>query len=92
MISTRPAAGEKLRKNETVSLVVSKAPDQFDLPSLRGRTLGGAKAQLEQLGLLLGDVRKSTDDNAADGAVLRQNPPAGTKVSKGQKVDLVVND
>ncbi len=92
VISTRPAAGEKLRKNETVSLVVSKAPDQFDLPSLRGRTLGGAKAQLEQLGLLLGDVRKSTDDNAADGAVLRQNPPAGTKVSKGQKVDLVVND
>lgn len=92
VISTRPAAGEKLRKNETVSLVLSKAIEQFDMPSLRGRSLGGAKTQLEQLGLLLGDVRKGTDDNAADGVVLRQNPAAGTKVGKGQKVDLTVND
>ncbi|MBL9042630.1 MAG: PASTA domain-containing protein [Myxococcales bacterium] len=92
VISTRPAAGEKLRKSEAVSLVVSKAQEQIEVPSVRGRTLGGARQVLEQLGLVLGDVRKGTDDNAADGAVLRQNPPAGTKVQKGQKVDLVVND
>lgn len=92
VISTRPAAGEKLRKSEAVSLVVSKAQEQIEVPSVRGRTLGGARQVLEQAGLLLGDVRKGTDDNAADGAVLRQNPPAGTKVQKGQKVDLVVND
>ncbi len=92
VISTRPAAGEKLRKSEAVSLVVSKAQEQIEVPSVRGRTLGGAHQVLEQLGLVLGDVRKGTDDNAADGAVLRQNPPAGTKVQKGQKVDLVVND
>jgi serine/threonine-protein kinase len=92
VISTRPVAGEKLRKNDSVSLVVSKAQEQFDLPSLRGRSLGSAKAQLEQLGLVLGDVRKGTDDNAADGVVLRQNPPASTKVQKGQKVDLTIND
>jgi len=92
VISTRPAAGEKLRKSEPVSLVVSKAQDQVDVPSLRGRSLGSARQALEQLGLALGDVRKGTDDNAADGAVLRQSPAAGTKVAKGQKVDLVVND
>lgn len=92
VISTRPAAGEKLRKSEAVSLVVSKAQEQIDVPALRGRTVGGARQVLEQLGLVLGDIRKSTDDNAADGAILRQSPPAGTKVSKGQKVDLVVND
>ena len=92
VISTRPAAGEKLRKSEAVSLVVSKAQEQIEVPSVHGRTLGGARQVLEQLGLVLGDVRKGTDDNAADGAVLRQSPPAGTKVQKGQKVDLVVND
>jgi serine/threonine-protein kinase len=92
VISTRPAAGEKLRKSEPVSLVVSKAQDQIDVPSLRGRSLGSARQALEQLGLVLGDIRKSTDDNAADGAVLRQSPAPGTKVAKGQKVDLVVND
>ncbi len=75
-----------------MSLVVSKAQDQIDVPSLRGRSLGSARQALEQLGLVLGDIRKSTDDNAADGAVLRQSPAPGTKVAKGQKVDLVVND
>jgi len=92
VISTRPAAGEKLRKNEPVSLVVSKAQEQVEIPSLKGRTVGGARQMLEQLGLVLGDIRKGTDDNAADGAILRQSPAAGTKVAKGQKVDLVIND
>ena len=92
VISTRPAAGEKLRKSEPVSLVVSKAQEQVEIPSLKGRTVGGARQMLEQLGLVLGDIRKGTDDNAADGAILRQSPVAGTKVAKGQKVDLVIND
>ena len=51
-----------------------------------------ARAALEQVGLLLGDVRKGSDDNAADGVVLRQSPAAGTAVPKGQKVDIVINE
>ncbi len=47
---------------------------------------------LETAGLVLGDVRKTSDDNAADGVVLRQSPPAGTAVPKGQKVDIVINE
>jgi len=62
------------------------------VPSVRGKSAGGARAALEQAGLLLGDVRKGSDDNAADGVVLRQNPPAGTAVPKGQKVDIVINE
>ncbi|MFO0574180.1 MAG: PASTA domain-containing protein [Polyangia bacterium] len=92
VITTQPVAGERLRKGEAVSLQVAKATEQFDLPSLRGKSLGGARAALEQLGLVVGDVRRGSDDNAADGAVLRQSPAAGSKVSKGQKVDLVIND
>lgn len=92
VIASQPAGGERVRKGEAISLRVAKATEQFDLPSLRGKSLGGARAALEQLGLVVGDVRRGSDDNAADGAVLRQSPAAGTKVSKGQKVDLVVND
>ena len=51
VISTRPAAGEKLRKSEAVSLVVSKAQEQIEVPSVRGRTLGGARQVLEQEGV-----------------------------------------
>jgi serine/threonine-protein kinase len=92
VINTHPIAGERIRKGEAVNLAVAKATETVDVPSVRGKSLGGARAALEQLGLVVGDIRKTTDDNAADGAVLRQNPSAGTKVPKGQKVDLVVND
>jgi beta-lactam-binding protein with PASTA domain len=92
IITTHPAAGERLRKGEVVNLSVAKATETVDVPSVRGKSLGGARAALEQLGLLLGDVRKTTDDNAADGVVLRQSPAAGTKLPKGQKVDIVIND
>lgn len=92
IIATEPPPGTALRKGDTVSLQVSKGGEQVQVPSLRGRSLGSAKKTLELAGLILGDVRKTSDDNAADGAVLKQDPAPGTAVAKGSKVDLVVND
>lgn len=92
IIATVPAAGEKLRRGEPVDLQVSKGGEQVPVPSLRGKSTGGAKAALEQVGLVLGGVRKGSDDNAADGVVLSQSPAANTPVLKGQKVDIVIND
>jgi len=92
VISTEPPAGAQLKRGETVSLQVAKAGDNVAVPNLRGRGLGSGRKALEDLGLVLGDVRKTTDDNAADGAILKQSPTAGTQVPKGTKVDLVVND
>lgn len=92
VIATVPAAGEKLRHNEAVELQVSKGGEQVAVPSLRGKSAGGARAVLEQAGLVLGSIRKDSDDNAADGVVLRQSPAAGTAVAKGQKVDIVINE
>jgi beta-lactam-binding protein with PASTA domain len=92
VIGSEPPAGSQLRRGETVSLQVSKGNEMVAVPSLRGRGLGSARAALEQAGLVLGDVRKGSDDNAADGAVLRQDPPAATQVAKGHKVNVVIND
>ena len=69
-----------------------KGNEQVAVPNLRGRGLGSARSALEQAGLVLGDVRKGSDDNAADGAVLRQDPAPATQVAKGAKVNVVIND
>ncbi|PSM30953.1 PASTA domain-containing protein [Haliangium sp. UPWRP_2] len=92
IIATEPPPGSQLRRGESVSLQVSKGGEQVQVPSLRGRGLGSARRALEQAGLVLGDVGKTSDDNAADGAVLRQDPAPGTAVAKGSKVNVVVND
>lgn len=92
VIATEPPAGTQMKKGETVALQVAKGNEMIAVPSLRGRSQGSARAALEAAGLVLGDVRKGSDDNAADGAVLRQDPAPGTQVQKGQKVNITVND
>lgn len=92
ILTSDPPAGTQLRRGETVSLQVAKGSEQVAVPSLRGRSVGSARAALEAVGLVLGDVGKGSDDNAGDGAVLRQNPSAGTQLAKGQKVNIVIND
>jgi eukaryotic-like serine/threonine-protein kinase len=92
VIGSDPPAGTQLRRGEVVSLQVSKGTETVAVPSLRGRSQGSARAALEALGLVLGDVRRGSDDNAADGAVLRQDPAPGTPLAKGQKVSITVND
>lgn len=92
VVATVPAANERLRRGDAVELQVSKGGEQTPIPSLRGKRPGGARAALEQAGFVLGSVGKGSDDNADDGVVLRQNPPAGTLAAKGQKVDIVINE
>lgn len=92
VVATEPPGGGAARHGDTVGLQVSKASDQVPVPNLRGRSTGAARAALEQAGLVLGGVGRGSDDNAADGAVLRQDPSPGTLVAKGAKVSIVVND
>jgi serine/threonine-protein kinase len=92
VITSDPPGGAQARRGDAVALQVAKANEQATVPNLRGRSLGSARQALEQLGLVLGDVRKGSDDNAADGAVLRQDPAPGTQATKGQRVNLVIND
>jgi serine/threonine-protein kinase len=92
VILSDPPAGSQVHRGDSIALQVAKASEQVQVPNLRGRSVGSARQALEQLGLSLGDVSKGSDDNAADGAILRQSPSAGTPAAKGQKVNVVVND
>lgn len=92
VLATNPPAGTPLKRGEAVELQVAKGAEQIAVPSLRSRSPGSARQALEQLGLLLGDVRKGVDDNADDGVIIRQSPAAGTQVARGTKVDITVNE
>jgi hypothetical protein len=65
-------------------------PRQIAVPNLTGVSLADAKTRLESLKLAIGD-RKVEDNSSADpGTILRQSPAAGTHVSRGTVIDLVV--
>ncbi len=90
IIDTRPPSGSEVRKGELVQLVVSKGIEVV-VPNLHGLSAGAARASLEKVGLQLGERHYAVDDNAADGAVLRQSPAAGAQAQRGSKVDITLN-
>jgi eukaryotic-like serine/threonine-protein kinase len=91
VISSDPAGGGKVRKGGTVTLVVSRGAQTFPVPTLIGKTQNDAAALIGKASLKLGEVTKKYDNTIAAGVVMSSSPKAGTALTRGQPVDLVVS-
>jgi eukaryotic-like serine/threonine-protein kinase len=87
VIRTEPAAGENVPKGSEVTLVVSKGPETFPMPSVIGMDAGAARDRLEGLGLR---VREVQVPGSIGNQVVGQEPDAGTTVEQGQEVTIFV--
>jgi beta-lactam-binding protein with PASTA domain len=91
VISTTPAAGDSIAKEGTVSAVVSKGPERYDVPDLKGMTQADATAALTATKLAIGTVDQAYDDKVAVGLVVSSKPKAGQSVKPGTPVSIVVS-
>ncbi len=92
VIAQDPPAGQSLSEGQRVDLLLSlgPAPTEWVLPDLTGRPAMEAEIRLERAGLRVGDRTVVLDPAAPAGTVVEQDPPAGSRVAAGQRVDLVV--
>lgn len=60
------------------------------VPNIVGQTVAEATAQIQDAGLVVGSFSEKEVSGAAEGTVVDQTPRADTKVSKGDKVDIVL--
>jgi serine/threonine-protein kinase len=67
------------------------AGGNITVDSVVGQEENVARARLEAQGLTVSVVRKPNDD-IDEGIVVSQDPPAGTKLNKGENVELTVSD
>ncbi|MFF5257433.1 Stk1 family PASTA domain-containing Ser/Thr kinase [Actinomadura viridis] len=88
VMRTDPPAGEKQSPDEPVKLVVSSG---MSMPSLLGRNGQEAENRLRSMGLDV-KVERRKEEGKPPGTVLSQDPRAGTGVSRGTRVTLVVNE
>src|SRR2546421_437939 len=92
VLSQKPTGGEKLQKNGTVTLRVSKAT--FTMPALTGKQRTDAVNDLIAVGLQdpnNGIDNQEIDSDQPPGTVVGSNPAAGAQVPKaGQKVTLQI--
>ena len=90
VVSQNPTAGSKVKEQRLVTIYVSKGGEQIEMPDLTGMSKSDAEAQLKKMGLKLGSVYEKYSNEEA-GTVIQQDPKAGTKISRGQTVDITVS-
>jgi serine/threonine-protein kinase len=91
VLRTDPEPTERVREGGTVTLVLSKGPQRFDVPQVVGKTQAQAEAALEEAGLAVGAVTKEYSDAVAKGKVIRTNPKEGTPQRADTAVRLVIS-
>lgn len=92
IISTVPAAGEELKKGDTVILTVSKGPEKkpVTVPVLTGMQIAKARTALESLGLICKET--TVDNGLPEGVVVWQSIDATTEVETGTEIELEVSN
>ena len=90
VVSQYPEAGSKVKEQRQVTIYVSKGGEELEMPDLKGMTKANAEEKLKKLGLKVGSIYEKYSSEEA-GTVISQDPKAGTKITKGQTVDLTIS-
>lgn len=88
-----PPAEVGFAQSLAMNLLVSTGRKQREylMPDLTGQNSDEVVGQFASLGLKLGSVNYQSVSGVAKGAVLKQSPPPGSKVTEGSSVDFEVN-
>ena len=90
VIGSNPAAGEKVKRNSKLIIIVSKGIEQVALASYVGKSSEQALNELTEAGF---DVKTKYDfsETRLLGEVISQSPEGGKDADLGSKVELIVS-
>jgi len=91
VISQNPEGGAKVKEERLITIKVSKGGENIEMPDVRGIKKADAIAKLEKMGLKIGLVTEKASDSEEAGVVIASDPRAGSRVTKGETVDLVIS-
>jgi serine/threonine-protein kinase len=90
VISQDPPAGESVRRNTAVSVVVSKGREPIEVPKVTGAPFDAASAAITKAGLKVERGEDVNSDTVPAGYVVSQKPDKGN-LHRGDNVTLVVS-
>ena len=91
VIRTQPQSNTVVNPDSLVTIIVSVGPEAFPIPYVLDIETERAVYVVEESGFTLGQLLEVNDDIIPRGFVISQNPVAGTKMSPGSTVDLVIS-
>lgn len=93
VIAHTPKAGSKIRRNESINLLISRGPRpaEYVMPDLIGIDLEEAVQIIEKYGLTVGQIHSVYREDPPANIIIDQEPFSGYYVQSNQRVDLSVN-
>lgn len=85
-----PDANVEVPKGSTVTIYVSSGKDTFELKDYKGYSQSEAESALKSLGLTV-RVDYANNDSVDEGDVISTNPAAGSSVSAGDTITIVIS-
>lgn len=94
VIAQNPSAPVQVSANTLVKLLVSTGSDNGSsfvrVPDLKGQSLKGLEAVLEQYGLIMGLKTERATDSVPPGTILSTKPKSSASVPQGTKINVTV--
>ena len=91
VLSSDPEPGASTSVNSAVTVVLSRGPERYAVPDVRGETLQAAQAALAEANLAVGVITEDWDAEIPDGSVVSTDPPIGDELKPGSLVNIVVS-
>lgn len=93
ILSQSPAPNSFILPEESISLLVSlgQRPTYFYMPEFIGQDLEEAKEKIEKMGLLVAEIKQRISSNIKSGLIIDQSPLSGSKVTRDERITLVVS-
>jgi len=91
IIQSIPEGGGKVDAGGSVKLIVSKGPERYTIPSVKGLTPEAAQAAITKSPLTFGTITEVFNSDIPKGYVISSTPVSGTSVKRDATVDLIVS-
>jgi eukaryotic-like serine/threonine-protein kinase len=91
VLSQRPAPGDRILDGGTITVILSKGPEIYEIPSVNRLTEAEARAKLAEFEFKV-TVQPAFDDTIDEGAAVGTQPPAGTRLAPGSPVTLLISN
>ena len=86
-----PQAGVETPKKGTITIYLSKGSKEGVVPNVVGMNRNDVEEYLQTYGYILGSIKTETSTEK-EGTIIEQDPSAGTKLDKENRINIVISD
>ena len=91
IIESIPPGGGRIDSGASVTLIISKGPERYIIPALKGLTPEAATNAILKFPLTVGSIAEAFNSEIPKGFVISSSPDAGLQVKRDAIVNLVVS-